>query len=138
MSKTKFIDRNFIEELKFKSSKSSGKGGQHLNKTDSRISLFFHINNSKLLSEQEKQKLNATLKNRLNKEGVLQIDVEKSRSQHQNKRIAIQLFYDIIESNLKEKKSRIATQPSKESIRKRLKQKRLQAIKKERRKKEDI
>ena len=131
----KFNPKDFSTELTFKSSKSSGKGGQHVNKTESRISLFFNVLQSEVLSEQEKQKLLLHFKQRISKEGVLQIDVEKSRSQHQNKKLAIAQLMEILEEGLKEKKKRKLSKPSKAAIRKRLKEKKIRSEKKENRKK---
>lgn len=127
------MDRDFTNELQFKSSKSSGKGGQHVNKTESRISLFFQVDNSELLNSKEKKQLHIALKGRLNNEGYLQIDVEKTRSQYKNKKIAIEQFHTLIENGLKKKEVRIPSKPSKAAIKKRLEQKKIQALKKQRR-----
>tara|TARA_R110000868_G_scaffold11605_2_gene56698 strand:- start:26 stop:433 length:408 start_codon:yes stop_codon:yes gene_type:complete len=127
---------NFLEEFEFKNSRSSGKGGQHVNKTESRVSLFFNVQNSNALSDEQKAKLSEKLKHRISQDGTLQIDVESSRSQHQNKKIAIERFFDLIEEALKEKKARKITKPSKAAIRKRLKEKKIQSEKKQNRRKE--
>ena len=135
MSKKNLRHIDFTPEFQFKSSRSSGKGGQHVNKTETRISLFFDINNSELLDEKEKETLKKQLKNKLSNEGVLQIDAEQTRSQLKNKKQAIASFYKLLEDELEEGKKRIATKPSKEKVQKRLKKKKLQAEKKLRRKK---
>lgn len=128
------MERDFSSEFIFKSSRSSGKGGQHVNKTESRQSLFFNLEESILLSAEEKELLRNKWSNRLSKVGVLQIDVEESRSQIKNKKIAIQRFYELLKEALQKPKKRKPTKIPKSVIRKRLKQKKLQTeIKKRRR-----
>jgi len=126
--------RDFKRELEFKSSRSSGKGGQHVNKVESRVSLFFNLMQSGQLSPLEKEKLLEFLKGKISKEGVLQLDVDEGRSQHQNKKIAIERFYELLELGLKEKKKRKITKPGQAAIRKRLKEKKIQSEKKKNRK----
>lgn len=77
----------FLSELEFKSSRSSGSGGQHVNKTESRITLFFDVKHSKLLNEEQKQRILLKTTAALSKKGVWQISIEQSRSQHQNKKL---------------------------------------------------
>src|SRR5690554_3028467 len=113
------MERDFNKELFFKSSRSSGKGGQHVNKTESRQSLFFNVEESSLLTIKEKDLLKKRWANRLSKEGILQIDVESSRSQIQNKKIAIQRFYELLKEGLKVSKKRKPTKVSKAAIRRR-------------------
>jgi len=129
-----FLKSDFQNEFSFITSRSSGKGGQHLNKTESRVSLFFNVLESRLLTEAQKTMLsnNATIE--LSKEGIWQIDVESSRSQLQNKKIAIQRFFNRLEAALKVQKKRKISKPSKASIQKRLKEKKIQAEKKSNRK----
>jgi len=117
----KSIQKDFSDELYFKTSRSSGKGGQHVNKTESRVSLFLNILESSLLSEDEKTTLSEKLA--LSQEGLLQINSEASRSQLKNKQICIDKFYKIIASALVKQKKRRLSKPSKAAIRKRLKNK---------------
>ncbi len=125
-----FSPEDFTDEFTFKSSRSSGKGGQHVNKTESRISLFFNVFNSSILKEEQKQrlKLNSTIQ--ISKEGVWQIDVEESRSQHKNKKIAIERFFKLLSTALVKPKVRKPSKPSKAAIKKRLKSKKMQSEKK--------
>jgi len=131
-------DRDFTIEFIFKSSRSGGKGGQHVNKTESRQSLFFDLEKSQLLSKREKELLRKKWHNRLSQEGVLQIDVEESRSQLQNKKISIQRFYDLLKEGLRRPKKRKTTKPSKAAIRKRIKTKKQQGEKKQRRRDDNV
>jgi len=123
-----------LNELTFKATRSSGAGGQHVNKVASRIELSFDIPNSKGLTDEEKERLQLKLASRLTKEGLLLLSCSESRSQHKNKAIVIERFLEIIEENLKIRKPRKKSKPSKNAIEKRLKAKKEQALKKAERK----
>ena len=127
--------QKLIDELKFQAVRSSGAGGQHVNKVSTKIELRFNITNSSALSEEEKETIICKLKNKINKDNILIITCQKSRSQHKNKEITIQKFLEIIKSALIKAKKRKKTKPNKESIRKRLEKKAKLALKKENRKK---
>ena len=115
----------FEREIYFKTSRSSGSGGQNVNKVSSKVELNFDVINSKLLTDEQKQKISEKLFNRINKEGILKVTAESSRSQLENKHIALEKFNKLISECFKEKKKRIATKVSKSS-----KEKRIQAKKK--------
>ena len=115
------IKKDFSNELYFKTSRSGGKGGQHVNKTESRVSLFFNIPESTILSKEEKIILMEKLM--LSKEGVMQVNSETTRSQLKNKEFCIRKFYQIVADALVKQKKRRASKPTKAAIRKRLKNK---------------
>lgn len=118
------MDKEIIEqELVYKTMKSSGAGGQHVNKVSSKVQLTFDLKNSKGLSDEEKDRLFEKLENQLSKLGVLLLSADKSRSQLQNRTIVTKRFYSIIEDALKVQKVRKPTKPSKASIEKRLSEK---------------
>jgi len=121
---------NLIKELKFKAVRSSGAGGQHVNKVSSKIELIFDLANSMLLSEEEKELLQKNLKTKLTKDVVLLLQCDESRSQHKNKELVIKRFIEIISNGLKVPIKRKPTKPSKSSIRKRLEKKKKHAFKK--------
>ena len=123
-------------ELLFTTSRSSGKGGQHVNKTESRVSLFFHVTNSTLLSDKQKETILQSPHYNGTKEGKLQIDVETSRSQQKNKQEAIHKFYQLINRLLFIPKKRKPSKPSKAAIRKRLRKKKILSEKKQNRRKQ--
>lgn len=131
-------ERPFENEYYFKTSRSSGKGGQHVNKTESRVSLFFDLENSELLTVEEKKRMIPKLKNRLNERNVLQIDVEESRSQQRNKEIAIKRFLNIFVESQKPPKKRKVTKPNKAAIKRRLKAKKKNSEIKQNRRKDNI
>lgn len=105
-----------IKECTFKAVRSSGAGGQNVNKVSSKVVLSFDIVASQALRADEKELLLTKLSSRLNKESILQLDSSESRSQFQNKDIVIQRFIAIIKGALHIPKSRRATRPTYGSI----------------------
>lgn len=115
--------RDFIDELEFRTSRSSGPGGQNVNKVNTKVELRFNVVSSKLLSSVEKELLLNKLKNRMNEDGYLIIISQTERSQYKNRIQAIKKFYEIINSSLKVKKKRKPTRPTPLSVEKRLQRK---------------
>nr|WP_299487185.1 alternative ribosome rescue aminoacyl-tRNA hydrolase ArfB [uncultured Allomuricauda sp.] len=126
-----------LKELRFKAIRSSGAGGQHVNKVSSKVELSFAAELSEGLTYTEKERLLSKLGNRLNKEGVLILQCDEARSQHKNKQIVIKRFFELLKTALRVPKARKRTKPSKSSIEKRLKSKKKAAEKKAGRKKPD-
>jgi ribosome-associated protein len=124
-----------IKELNFKAIRSSGAGGQHVNKTSSKIELTFDLENSNSLSDNEKALLKIKLSSRLTKENSLILFCDESRSQHRNKDIAIKRFLELIKTNLIRPKKRRPTKPSKASIKRKVESKKRVSVKKALRKK---
>ncbi|KZS39883.1 peptide chain release factor 1 [Aquimarina aggregata] len=124
-----------ISELKFKAIRSSGAGGQHVNKVSSKVELSFNILNSKGLTDEEKLRLEQKLSSRLTKDGVLYLQCGDSRSQHRNKELVIKRLIDVLKAALYVPKKRIATKPSRGSVKKRLDSKQKHSLKKSNRKK---
>ena len=119
-----------IKELHFKATRSSGAGGQHVNKVSSKIELFFDVENSAEFSDEEKRLLFKNLATRLTKENILLLTCDESRSQHKNKELAIQRFLELIQQALIIPKKRKPTKPSKSSIRKNAENKKKISVKK--------
>ena len=124
-----------IKELKFKAVRSSGSGGQHVNKVSSKIELTFDLENSNSLSEFEKEVLKTKLSSRLTKEKILILFCEETRSQNRNKGIAIKRFLELIKTLLIRPKKRRPSKPSLSSIKKKTEHKKRTSIKKALRKK---
>lgn len=135
MSKDILGNRDFSHEFEFHFSKSGGPGGQHVNKTSSKVELRFDIDNSELLTEEEREMIKERLKNRINNENVLIISSQNTRSQLKNREKAVNKFYELINKALRPRKKRKPTKPSKAAKEKRLKEKHIQSEKKEQRKK---
>ncbi|MBL91141.1 MAG: aminoacyl-tRNA hydrolase [Myxococcales bacterium] len=107
-------------ELTFTTSRSAGPGGQHANKTSSRVTLHWSIPNSSALSDHQKSRVRRRLSARLTQEGVLQIHVEDSRSQHRNKEVAKERLKALLLDALKVPKRRKPTRPSKAAKKRRV------------------
>ncbi|MGA1226047.1 MAG: alternative ribosome rescue aminoacyl-tRNA hydrolase ArfB [Tamlana sp.] len=127
-----------LQELTFKAIRSSGAGGQHVNKVSSKIELSFNLSTSEALTEIQKQRIQNKLKSRLTNDGVLILQCDESRSQHKNKELVIKRFFELIKASLVVPKKRIPTKVPKSVIKKRLKSKRNISEKKANRKKPDI
>lgn len=128
------LEEQLIKEVNFKATRSSGAGGQHVNKVSSKMELTFDLHNSKALTDFEKERLQIKLATRLTKEGILQLSCSESRSQHKNKTIVIERFLEVLKTNLRVQKSRKKTKPRKGAIEKRLTSKKNIALKKANRK----
>ena len=120
-------------ELLFSFSRSSGPGGQNVNKVNTKVELRFNISKSLVLSDSQKEVLLTKLEKQISKDGDLIVFSQNSRSQMQNKEDAVRKFYEIVNEALKPIKKRKAHKISKAAKESRLKEKRENAEKKERR-----
>lgn len=130
-----FNKNEIIKELNFKAIRSSGAGGQHVNKTSSKIELTFDLENSLMLSNTQKTILKEKLSSKLTNNNSLVLFCEETRSQHKNKEIVIKRFLKLIETNLIRQKKRKPTKPSFSSLRKNAENKQRNSLKKALRKK---
>jgi ribosome-associated protein len=131
-------DRNFQDEFVFQASRSSGPGGQNVNKVSSKVELRFNITNSALLSDDEKIIIGEKLINKINKSGELVLIAQTDRSQLKNKEKVIEKFYMLLEKALTPQKKRHKTKPTKASIEKRLVSKKVKSLIKSARKDIDL
>jgi len=113
-------NRDFSSEFNFAASRSSGPGGQNVNKVNSKVELRFSVVQSTLLYDDEKEIVMKKLKNKINSEGELLITVQTDRSQLKNKEEAVEKFYELLIKALTPRKPRRSTRPTKSSIEKRL------------------
>jgi ribosome-associated protein len=101
-----------LSELEFSYTTGSGPGGQHVNRSATRVSLLFDVTNSPSLDEATRARLLGHLENRLDSRGVLRITVHESRSQFRNKAIALQRFRAVLAEAMREEAERMPTKPS--------------------------
>ena len=107
-------------ELTFQTARSGGPGGQHVNKVETKVVLYFDVSKSLVLTDEQKQILHARLSSVLTKDGVLIITAQASRSQHANRELAREKFRALIATAFHKPKRRKSTKPSKRSRQKRL------------------
>jgi ribosome-associated protein len=119
--------KKIVKECSFKAVRSSGAGGQHVNKVSSKVELNFNVIISEGISENEKNILKQKLK--LTKEGVLILQCSETRSQHKNKEIVTKRFLTLLKKNLIIPKKRIVGRIPNKVIRKRLEQKKQTSFK---------
>lgn len=112
-------------EIEWTATRSSGAGGQHVNRTNSAVQLRFSISNSLILNEVQKEKLKTRLAHRLIQGDEIMIRIEDQRDQKSNKDRAYKLLQQMIEKALIDPKKRIGTKPKKSSIKKRLNSKKI-------------
>ena len=125
-------------EFQFLTSRSSGPGGQNVNKVNSKVELRFDIQNSSLLTDDQKNILLVKLATKITSEGILSVVSQRDRSQLSNKEDAIEKLYLLISKALKPVKPRKNTRPTKGSVERRLTTKRIKSeIKQNRQKFED-
>ena len=127
--------QKLISELQYKAVRSSGAGGQNVNKVSSKVVLTFDLKNSQILSEEEKLLLENNLSSRLTADLILILNCDEDRSQLKNKEIVTKRFLELIKKGLFVPKIRKATKIPKSVIKKRIKDKKnISEIKQSRRK----
>ncbi|MGK6344087.1 alternative ribosome rescue aminoacyl-tRNA hydrolase ArfB [Chryseobacterium sp. DT-3] len=126
--------KDFSKELSFKTSRSSGAGGQNVNKVETSVTVLWFVAGSEFFSENQKELIFTKLKNRINAEGYLFLTVSESRTQLMNKNKAIEKIIELVNKALIVPKKRLATKPSKGQKQKRLDTKKKISEKKENRK----
>ncbi len=130
--------KQLLSELHFKATRSSGAGGQHVNKTSSRVELSWCIDETQAFEMEDIELLKEKLSHRLTKNGMLQLASESSRSQHRNKEEVIKRFFNLLQVAIIRPKTRKKSRTSKVARLKRLMAKKQQSEKKQQRRKPSI
>ncbi len=127
-----------LHELRYRTSRSGGPGGQHVNRTESHVELLWDVRHSPSLSKTQRHRIQQALAGRIDKEGILHLTASERRSQLQNRQAVTRRFAALLREAVKPRPKRVPTRPSAAAKRRRLLQKRLRAEKKQlRRKPED-
>jgi ribosome-associated protein len=126
--------RDFSSELQFKTTRSSGAGGQNVNKVETSVTVFWEVLATIFFNETEKQRILLKLKNKINREGFLILSVSEERSQLRNKKIAIDKIVDWVNEAIVVPKVRKKTKATLASKERRLEQKKHWSEKKANRK----
>ncbi len=119
-----------MRELEFRYSRSSGPGGQHVNRTATRVELLWDVQRSPSLSEFQRRRILKALAGRIDKEGVLHLTSGERRSQRQNKEAVLRRLVELVRDALQPQKKRIPTRPTPQAKERRLREKRLRSQRK--------
>ena len=122
-----------LSELSIEFATSGGPGGQHVNKTATKVILRFDVTRSPSLSTAQRDRIRAKLESRISREGMLQVQAQDTRSQRQNRELATERFRALLAGALEMPKPRRRTKPSRAAIERRLSDKKRRADAKRRR-----
>ena len=122
-----------VGELDFRFARAGGPGGQHVNKSSTKVELRWDVRGSAALSEGQRAMILQRLGGRIDETGLLRLSVQETRSQHRNRELAMERLAELVAGALKPQKKRRATRPSKGVKERRLKQKRQRSETKKRR-----
>lgn len=126
-----------LSEVSFSFSRSSGSGGQHVNKVNTRVTLRFAVDSSPSLSAEQKALIRKRLAPRINRQGILQLHADQRRSQRANREEVLQRFALLLRRALHRDKIRHRTQPGRSARERRLKEKKLRSRLKSQRRRGD-
>lgn len=127
MNQPVFAEPDLTREFVFLTSRSSGPGGQNVNKVNSKVEVKFDVRNSALLTEEQKEIILKKMASRISAEGILSVVSQKDRSQLVNKQTAIDRIYQLINKALQPEIPRKPTRPTFLAIEKRLNSKRIRS-----------
>ena len=119
-----------LNECRFEATRSSGSGGQNVNKVSTKVILLFNALESNLLSQEQKEIFLSELHTRISKNGIFRISSGRERTQLANRKRVIEKFIKLVENAFKTEEERIATKPTKSSKLKRIESKKVLSDKK--------
>lgn len=134
MKLTDEIKKLLENEIRYSTSRSSGPGGQNVNKVNTQVEIRFSITETAIFNEEEKSRILEKLKNRINSAGELILVSQQGRTQLENKELVTIKFFSVLESALRVRRARIKTTPSPASVKQRLESKKNISVKKQLRK----
>ena len=113
-----------MSELRFRFARSSGPGGQHVNRSATQVELLFDVANSPSLNETQRQRVLRKLRSRIDKEGILHLVSQETRSQLRNREEVVERFQELMREALHVPKRRWPTRPTRAARERRLEEKR--------------
>ncbi|MCK5376649.1 MAG: aminoacyl-tRNA hydrolase [Acidobacteria bacterium] len=111
------------DELRFEFARSSGPGGQNVNKVETKVTLLFSVRNSPSLSDERRARLEECLSSRITKHGVLRVTSQRHRTREANRRATVERFVDLLADALEEREQRVSTKVPAAKRRRRLEDK---------------
>jgi ribosome-associated protein len=121
---------SLLNECRFEATRSSGSGGQNVNKVSTKVILLFNVLESNVLDQEQKEIFLVKLRTRISKQSIFRISSGSERTQLANRKRVIGKFVSLVSEAFETEEERIATQPSASSIRKRIESKKVQSVKK--------
>jgi ribosome-associated protein len=119
-----------MSELRFRFARSSGPGGQHVNRSATQVELLFDVANSPSLDETQRRRVLRKLKSRIDKDGILHLVSQETRSQYRNREEVVERFQELMRQALRVPKRRLPTRPTRAARERRLEEKRRRSEKK--------
>ena len=126
------------DELSFAASRSSGPGGQNVNKVETRITLRFSVDASKALDDEQKARIHEQLATRISKAGTLLVHAQKHRTQNANRELARERFVELLRGALERQQERRPTRVPRGVVKRRLEKKRRRSQKKRNRRRVSV